>query len=149
MGNPSIESALRREITSNFIWTIPAERTKNCREHPLPLTDAALAVLPTFRSRAFVFGQGQQGFSGWLKSKLAIDERTGLRDWRIYDFRRTAATVMADRLGVLPHVIEAILNHVSGHKGGVAGIYNRATYAKESREALERWAGHVETITRA
>jgi hypothetical protein len=46
-------------------------------------------------------------------------------------------------LGVQPHVIEAILNHVSGHKAGVAGIYNRASYSKEKREALTMWAEHV------
>jgi hypothetical protein len=39
-----------------------------------------------------------------------------------------------------PHVIETILNHVSGHKGGVAGVYNRARYEKECRDALDRWA---------
>jgi hypothetical protein len=42
-----------------------------------------------------------------------------------------------------PHVIEAIVNHVSGHKGGVAGIYNRATYLPEKREALRRWAAYL------
>jgi hypothetical protein len=46
-------------------------------------------------------------------------------------------------LGVQPHIIEAVLNHVSGHKGGVAGIYNRATYDQEKREALNFWAEHV------
>jgi hypothetical protein len=46
-------------------------------------------------------------------------------------------------LGVQPHIIEAVLNHVSGHKGGVAGIYNRATYDKEKREALNLWAAHL------
>jgi hypothetical protein len=46
---------------------------------------------------------------------------------------------MADRLGVLPHIVEAILNHVSGHRAGVAGVYNRARYAAEMREALQRW----------
>jgi len=46
-------------------------------------------------------------------------------------------------LGVQPHIIEAVINHVSGHKGGVAGIYNRATYDKEKREALNLWAEHV------
>jgi hypothetical protein len=51
--------------------------------------------------------------------------------------------MMADKLGVLPHVIEAVLNHVSGHKAGVAGIYNRASYATEKRQALDRWAEHV------
>jgi integrase len=66
---------------------------------------------------------------------------------RRHDLRRTAATRMAE-LSTLPHVIEAVLNHVSGHRAGVAGIYNRATYAKEMREALERWAQHVEEITK-
>jgi hypothetical protein len=46
-------------------------------------------------------------------------------------------------LGVLPHIIEAVLNHVSGHKSGVAGIYNRAAYDKEKRQALHLWAEHV------
>lgn len=54
---------------------------------------------------------------------------------------------MADKLGVLPHIIEAILNHVSGHKSGVAGIYNRAKYIDEMREALEKWANQFEAIT--
>jgi hypothetical protein len=34
------------------------------------------------------------------------------------------------------------------HRAGVAGIYNRATYAKEMREALERWGNHVETLVK-
>ena len=49
---------------------------------------------------------------------------------------------MAD-IGVQPHVIEAILNYVSGHKGGIAGVYNRATYAVEKADALSRWDEHV------
>jgi hypothetical protein len=49
---------------------------------------------------------------------------------------------MAD-LGVQPHIIEAVLNHVSGHKGGVAGIYNRSVYGPERRAALELWANHI------
>jgi hypothetical protein len=44
---------------------------------------------------------------------------------------------------VQPHIIEAVLNHISGHKAGVAGIYNRAVYAAEKRAALQRWADHV------
>jgi integrase len=59
-----------------------------------------------------------------------------------HDLRRTVATRMAE-LGVQPHIIEAVINHVSGHKGGVAGIYNRASYDKEKREALNLWAEHV------
>jgi integrase len=67
--------------------------------------------------------------------------------WRLHDLRRTAATMMAE-LGILPHIIEAILNHVSGHKSGVAGIYNRAGYTDEMRVALQRWADHLDTLTR-
>ena len=53
---------------------------------------------------------------------------------------------MPDRLGVQPHIVETILNHVSGHKGGVAGVYNRATYEREVRAALLLWADHVKSI---
>ena len=51
---------------------------------------------------------------------------------------------MADS-GVQPHIIEAVLNHVSGHKGGVAGIYNRAAYEPEKRAALDTLASYIET----
>ena len=69
------------------------------------------------------------------KAKAALDDACSLTDWTLHDLRRTAATRMAD-LGVGPCVIEAILNHVSGDKAGVAGIYNRSTYAAEKRATL-------------
>jgi hypothetical protein len=50
-------------------------------------------------------------------------------------------------IGTAPHVIEALVNPVSGHKAGVAGIYNKATYATEKRIALERWAQRVSTVS--
>jgi hypothetical protein len=53
---------------------------------------------------------------------------------------------MMAELGVLPHIIEQIVNHTSGHKAGVAGIYNKARYLEEMRSALERWAQHIEEI---
>lgn len=65
-----------------------------------------------------------------------------VRDWRIHDLRRTLASGMAE-LGILPHVIEAVLNHRSGIVKGVAAIYNRYNYEKEKREALERWERHL------
>jgi integrase len=111
------------------IWTIPAARTKNRRAHTLPLLPAALALLPEPNGRLWVFGVGARGFSGWSAAKRALDSRAQLAEpFRIHDIRRSVATGLAE-LGVLPHVIEAVLNHVSGHRAGVAGIYNRATYA--------------------
>ena len=79
-----------------------------------------------------------------FERREGLDEKVGkaVKPWTLHDLRRTAATRMAD-IGVQPHVIEAVLNHVSGHKGGVAGIYNRSIYATEKRAALDLWAGHI------
>ena len=95
------------------------------------------------RDRVHVFGIGPGGYAGWSKGKANIDKAANLKTpWTIHDLRRTCATGMAN-LGVLPHVIEAVINHISGHKGGVAGIYNRSTYASEKRAALDLWASHL------
>ena len=51
-------------------------------------------------------------------------------------------------LGVLPHVVERILNHKTGVLGGVAGIYNRFAYQQEMSEALNRWSQHLENLIR-
>lgn len=128
---------------SGAIWRLPPERTKNGRAHEVPLSPAALKIVtdaPRVGDRSLVFGSGTGPFSGFSKAKNRLDDQLGFADpWRIHDLRRTAATGMAEN-GVLPHVIEAVLNHVSGHKAGVAGIYNRATYSAEKRDALNRWA---------
>jgi integrase len=95
-----------------------------------------------------VFGYGDGPFSGWSKAKAALDERLAGKlksHWVAHDLRRTVATRMAD-LGVQPHVIEAALNHVSGHKAGVAGIYNRSLYSAEKAAALALWAEHVTAV---
>ncbi len=128
------------------LWNIPRARTKNGLDHDVPLSDPAIEILreaPRRADRPFLFGDGVKSFSGWSKAKQALDTRiTSAAPWRLHDIRRTVATRMAD-LGVLPHVIEAVLNHISGHKAGVAGIYNRATYAAEKRQALDLWGAHV------
>ena len=56
-------------------------------------------------------------------------------------------TVMNEDLGVPPHVVEAVVNHVSGAaKAGVAGVYNRALYLEERKRALERWSKLLQTL---
>jgi integrase len=128
---------------------LPANRTKNGRAHSVPITEPVKMILSRFNrdGRTCVFGRVDTGFNGWHNCKQALNGRIAaagkpLAEWKPHDLRRTAATRMAE-LGVQPHIIEAVLNHVSGHKGGVAGIYNRATYDKEKREALNLWAEHV------
>jgi integrase len=135
--------------------SLPAERTKNGRPHEVPMSAAVVEILggQKSRDRDYVFGRDDGPFSGWGKSKERLDKALAdklgkpLPHWTIHDLRRTAATRMAD-LGEAPHVIEAILNHVSGQRAGVAGIYNRALYKAEKAQALSKWATHVLAIAK-
>ena len=52
-----------------------------------------------------------------------------------------------NELGVAPHVVEAVINHVSGFRSGVAGVYNRAKYTSEKKNALQMWADFVESLS--
>src|SRR5262249_25084194 len=126
-----------------FQIELSGERTKNGEAHVIPLADAALNILDRFpaKGREYVFGSEEtKGFGhSYTRPKERLDARAGLSNWRIHDLRRTCATGMAN-LGVAPHVVEAVLNHISGHKGGVAGIYNKAQYLPERRAALNLWA---------
>jgi integrase len=124
--------------------SLSGERTKNRRPHDIPLSSPACAILSQYvpSNREFVFGPGT-GFRKWWAGKEALDGRlNGVAAWRLHDIRRTVATGMAE-LGVQPHIVEAVLNHVSGHKAGIAGVYNRAVYAPEKTAALELWGRHV------
>src|SRR5262249_21007137 len=126
---------------------LPKARTKNKRPHVIPLSAPAKNILDKHRilGRIFVFGRDDSaGFRGWGVCKQRLDERIAKinEPWVVHDLRRTCATGLIE-LGIQPHIVEAVLNHVSGHRSGVAGIYNRATYDTEKREALERWAQHV------
>ena len=124
-------------------WTLPATRTKNGREHVVPLSDAAMSIIEKQpRSTAHVFNSP---LSGWSRPKRALDAAMGVEGWTLHDLRRTAATGMHE-IGVAPHVVEAVLNHQSGHRAGIAGVYNHAVYANEKRAALAAWAETVRAL---
>lgn len=135
--------------TKQALITLPGGRdgrTKNKREFVIPLSKPALAVLKpwlTKDERDHVFGYGARGWQDWSGSKRDLDQRCGVTDWVLHDFRRTVSTTMHEKLGIEPHIVEAVLNHVSGHKAGVAGTYNRAEYMQQKRDALNKWSAHV------
>jgi integrase len=136
------------EIVGDSI-VLPAARTKNGREHTVPLSRQAQAIIgaiPHRNSTPFLFSEAE-GYANWDKARGRLDRRIEIAPWTLHDLRRTAATGMAE-LGVQPHIVEAVLNHVSGHKAGVAGVYNRARYEGEMRSALQRWADHIDQITK-
>jgi len=127
-------------------WTLPAERSKNHRAHTVALSAAALAIVETIPrgERDHLFGnRAGGGFTAWSRGKQDLDRRlAGIESFRVHDIRRSVATKMAD-IGIEPHVIEATLNHFSGHRRGVAGVYNRSSYERAVKAALARWADHV------
>jgi integrase len=130
-------------------WTIPGERTKNHRPHVVPLAPLArdlLANAKRIEGCPFVFTATGTAVGGWSRHKMHLDAAMKpAAPWVLHDLRRTAATGMAE-IGIAPHIIEAVLNHVSGARAGVAGVYNRAAYLPEKTAALERWAAHVEGL---
>ena len=136
------------------LLSIPGTRTKNHHALNLTLPAKAVSILRiTHRreSRDYVFGERGGAYCAWsystltLNSRIAEQQGAPIAAWRLHDLRRTAATLMAE-IGVAPHVVEAILNHRGGHKAGVAGIYNRATYEVEIKRALAIWADHLLSI---
>lgn len=151
----------RRDEIASLCWseidfdaatiTLPPTRTKNRREHVIPLSEPALAILaaqPRRDGRDHVFGRGvERGFQDWSGSKADLDVRLGHAfDWTLHDFRRSLSTALHERFGTQPHVVEALLGHVGAYKSGVRGVYNKALYLDERKLALQRWAAHIETV---
>jgi integrase len=145
-------------------WTLPGERTKNGITHAVPLSEVAQSLLKALvpddaakrRSAKLVLpGAADTPFAGWSKAKRALDKAiddakanpASLVQWNVHDLRRTVATGL-QRLGVRLEVTEAILNHVSGSRGGITGVYQRHDWALEKRAALDAWAAHVVSLTK-
>jgi integrase len=132
-------------------WHIPSARTKNHREHVLPLPRLALEVIesvPERFGRDCLFGErAAAGFTSWAHPKRDLDAKLGdqVRPWTLHDLRRSVATRMCD-LGILPHVVEQILNHQSGHRGGIVGVYNKSAYEAPVRAAMALWNDHICSI---
>lgn len=142
-------------------WELPGDRTKNGRPHVVPLPPRIVGILNQVRrlvGSPFVFTKtGQTPVSGFSKAKVQLEALIVQRrkdagisaefeHFVIHDLRRTVATRMHEDLGIAPHIVEAVLNHVSGARAGVAGTYNRALYLDDKRRALVAWANHVERL---
>ena len=137
-------------------WLIPEGRTKNKREHLVPLSDCALEVftgLPKIASKKQLLftTTGETPVSGYSRAKKRIDEiiavkskKDGVivRPWIVHDIRRTVATKM-QYLGVKVEVTEEILNHKTGSRSSIARRYQVYEYEHEKRAALETWECHL------
>jgi integrase len=153
------------------VLRLPPERVKNNREHTVHLSKPAMRILwirhlectrgtiaeplvhPWNNDRTHLPDGGThlndsdrvfRGFS-FGEEKARLDAAMKIAPYRIHDIRRTVATWLGELGFAAPHVIEAILNHVSGYRAGVAGIYQRQRYEKECRDALDKWAEWIIT----
>lgn len=136
------------------LWTIPAVRTKNGDEHTITLPKAARDILDSVdrikgKPGLIFTTNGRTPVSGFTRAKVRLDAEIAKANdseevpaFTLHDLRRTAATGMAG-LGFPPHVVEAVLNHRSGTRRGVAGVYNRFAYGEEKAAALDAWSRRV------
>ena len=165
-----LATGARREEVARMTWVelnddmstlrLAGARTKNGLAFDVPLPALVRGILSTAPkiSEVYVFStNGRSPISGFSKYKARLDalmleearkepgRKVVVAPWRLHDLRRSAATGMAG-IGVAPHVIEACLNHVSGAKASVAGVYNTEKYEPEKRAALDRWAGYIDSV---
>lgn len=154
------------------VWTIPANRAKNGKAHIVPLAPSVVVELDRLALAAQTKAKadkldgttwpkvgpvhtsyGKTAIKSYSIAKAELDsaitearkDAGPLPAWRVHDLRRTLATGL-QRLGVRFEVTEAVLNHVSGARSGVAGIYQKHDWKEEKRTALEAWAHHVASI---
>lgn len=121
--------------------TIPKDVAKNHREHTVPYGDpvrAILSTVPRTEGRLFTV-------YNWDAKTDLLRKRAAIAHFTLHDLRRTYASGMA-ALSVPPHVVEKLLNHVTGTVSGVAAIYNRYSYQSEMRQAVDAWEHHLSVL---
>jgi integrase len=136
-------------------WTIPAARTKNKRQHAVPLSPQAVDILTglsrTDRDLVFPARERTKGapaigrpVNAFSKAKRNLDAAIGeMPPWTVHDLRRSCASGLA-RIGVDLPVIERCLNHVSGSFGGIVGVYQKHKYEDSMRRAMDAWGRHLD-----
>lgn len=140
------------------IWTIPGKRTKNGRDQIVHLSNLVVSILndvirfPNPNNYVFYTG-GKKHMSGYSRAKRRITDKmvaaskAKIPQWGFHDLRRSLVTGMNEQLRIHPHIVEACVNHVSGaSKSGVAGMYNRASYLTERKNAFNAWSDYIERL---
>lgn len=135
-------------------WTIPGEKSKNGLAHRVPLTPPAIRILMNVREKqmrskrrkkspwVFPARSGGGHLTTVQKSVEKIRERSGIKDFTAHDLRRTAASMMTG-MGIPRLTVSKILNHV---EPGVTAVYDRHSYDREKREALDAWGRHLQLM---
>ena len=147
------------------LWTIPADRAKNGKTHLVPLGPLALRLIKQLMDRDEddteesekllpARGNPEAGPSGFSKAMtriragMEINLKSPVPHWTLHDLRRTMATGL-QRIGIRLEVTEALLNHISGSRSGIIGVYQRHNYLEEKKAAISSWEKEMVRLTRA
>jgi integrase len=147
-----ILTGARRAEISELRWSevngesisLKGARTKNGEARNIPLSREASKILsgiPRVVGNEFVFGGPLRGGWSQAKDRLAVK----ISDWRVHDLRRTTATGL-QRLGFNLQVIESVLGHTSGSRSGIVATYQRYSFEKETRAALDAWGAQMSSL---
>jgi integrase len=137
------------EVSVDGTWSVKnGDKREKGSGGDLVLPPMALDIIrgrPRLGNNPYVFaGRADTHFSGYSKSKAALDKATGITGWTLHDCRRTARSLMS-RAGVRPDIAERVLGHV---QQGVLGTYDRHSYREEKAQALKMLAGLIANILR-
>jgi integrase len=144
-----------REIDGSGFWTPPADnrlRRRTKRLHAVPLPRLALAAIEPLRPPADATDASPFVFRGRVRGthmdpgtpfQRTVQAASGVDDFFPHACRHTVETRMAE-LGIAPHVRDLILDHAPARGSGSG--YDHHHYGPEMRDALERWAGHIERL---
>lgn len=146
-------AALRSEWISDGKISFPKEVTKNGKEHTFPIGTLTRSLLTNSQSclnsksgsLLFPARGATTSFNGWSKSKVALDNLSGVTGYGLHDLRRTFATNLA-ALGVAIHVTEKLLNHVSGTMSGIVSVYQKHQFWPEQVQAMQMWEAKLLSI---
>ena len=146
-----ILTGCRRSEISDLSWSevdfsrgaieLPGSRVKNGLPHTVPMSGQCVAILAGVPG----LGDGRifQNFRAWSWAKQRLDALAPMKPWVVHDLRRSVSTGLHEHLNGDGHLIELILNHSSGSRGSIAGIYDRSQRLTERRALLEKWADLV------
>jgi integrase len=124
--------------------TFPDWLVKNSHPHTFPVGPLALEHIRRLPMRK-TGERSTARFENYQRHKDRLDKASGVTGWTLHDLRRTFASGLAAQ-GVMLPVTEKLLNHVSGSFAGIVGVYQRYSYAKEMREAVEKWEAYLTAL---
>lgn len=138
------------------LWTVPGDRMKGRREHRVPLSEHAIAILQEMKrlrrpvevqdeATAFVFHGAKHGEPLSNMAFLMLLRRMGRDDLTAHGFRSTFRDWAAERTGFPAEVAEMALAHAVSDK--VEAAYRRGDLFEKRRRLMEAWAAFCKTST--